>query len=210
MRASKKHNFLFVSSPKCGTITFYNLLERVFGASRVGCGFHANVVPEEHKDLFRWTITRNPYERAVSLWWSAVRLHDSDSYGLAKGCGSSTDFIQFVEWVASLTYEKKDHLGLLERAFLNSQSDHLRKAQPFDAILRLEDISNEVHRLPFWRSKLPTMVLQLNTTAEKQDAHKITNRPPWQTFYEDARAVAAVNAWLGEDFDKFNYSRDIK
>ncbi len=210
MRASKEHNFLFVSSPKCGTITFYNLLERAFGASRVGCGFHANMVPEECKDLYRWTITRNPYERAVSLWWSAVHLHDSDSYGLAKGCGSSTNFVQFVEWVAGLTIEKKSRLGLLSQAFLNSQSEHLRNAGPFAVVLRLESINQEVLHLPFWKRGI--QILEKNTTREKQDAHSIEcrDRLSWWDFYQDTRALNAVNSWLGEDFEGFGYTMEIR
>jgi len=200
MRVSEKHGFCFVSTPKNCTITFYDVLEKFYGAIRAGSGFHCNQVPEKYKGLFRWTVCRNPYERAVSLWWSAVRLHKSDGYGFVKGCGANDDFVRFMEWLA----DTKPRFDLMF-----NQSDWQRPAEPFDAVLRMEDIENEVFGLPFWLPPVPVLPV-LNTTSEKQDAHKIEKRPSWRTFYEDKRAVAAVQQWAGEDFERFGYSRSLE
>ncbi len=239
MRVSTEHSFVFMSMPKCGTTTFYKVLEDFFGAEKVPGDFHTNVVPQEYQKLFRWTVCRNPYIRAVSLWWSACRLNTKDMYGFVKGCGSNNDFVRFVEWLAET--EPK-------HALMYNQSEWAAAAQPFDAVLQLENIKEELKRLPFWQDDIKLPLLNttnqkllaygkgapsrphwinikkglmrlpfwrddiklplLNTTKRKLLAYgkEAPRRLHWIEFYQDDRAVKAVQRWAMEDFKQFSYS----
>ena len=73
MRVSTRHKFVYISTPKACTHTVYEILRKHYSQGLLELAFHSTVIPDKYRDYFRWTIVRNPYSRAVSLWWSACR-----------------------------------------------------------------------------------------------------------------------------------------
>jgi len=201
MRISNTYGFIFISTPKACTHTIYKILETHYSPLRK-YGFHTTKIPTAFRDLFRWTVCRNPYSRAVSLWWSACHLHPEDIYGFREKCGSSDNFLIFIEWLASTSKWERS-----QEPLMMSQSKWLEPVEPVNAV-HLENLEGELKGLYFWQDgiELP----RLNTTDQKLLDQGVSHKaPPWQSFYSDKRAIEAVHRWAGEDFKRFGYSHEI-
>ena len=203
MRINTEHEFVFVSTPKAGTHTIYEMLNKHYARGLREYGFHANQIPEEYKHYFRWTVCRNPYTRAVSLWWSGCRLHSPDRYGFRRGCGTVSDFGVFIEWLSRTPQKQRNREPLMK-----SQTEWMKIAQPIKA-LHLETLQEEITNLPFWKPGI--QLSKLNTTTQKiKDQEKEEGRkiecPHWKELCENKRVQEAVIRWAGEDFEKFGYS----
>ena len=71
MRISDEHKLVFISTPKAGSHTGFHIMETYFNAKRYGNQFHQKLFPTyTRNDYTFFTFTRNPYDRAVSLWHS--------------------------------------------------------------------------------------------------------------------------------------------
>jgi len=206
MRVNKKYKFVFISTPKAGTHTIYKVLKDHYSEGLLEIGFHYTEVPPPYQDYFRWTVCRNPYSRAVSLWWSGCKLAALDQYGFRKGCGAKDDFTQFIVWLASTSSKEKEPEPLMK-----CQTEWLAPAEPIHAI-HLENLEEEIKQLPFWKEgiKLPW----LNTTSQKIESQMKNKgqtiiRPPWWKMYKEEEAIEAVIQWAGDDFENFGYSEEI-
>ena len=75
-------DWLFFSTMKCATNTLYELLPKVGGVQKWSVdnnpGFHPR--PVERMADVHFTVCRNPYDRAVSIWASTC-LRGGDRYG---------------------------------------------------------------------------------------------------------------------------------
>src|SRR3972149_1265346 len=125
MRISTRYEFVYISTPKAGTHTIYNVLAEHFAEGLRGQGCHENQIPKEFKDYFRWTVSRNPYTRAVSLWWSACRLHTEDHYRFRARCGAPDNFTKFIVWLAGTSWEERT-----EEPLMQSQTQWIQPADP--------------------------------------------------------------------------------
>ncbi|HET6442542.1 MAG TPA: hypothetical protein VFH53_09210 [Phycisphaerae bacterium] len=189
MIVSKARKFCFVSTPKCGTNSLYAVLQAAFVGVRQPPGFHRNTIPAGARGLFRWTVVRNPFARAVSIWWSTVKNPKNRRVAraeLLKAKGRD-DLEAFMEWILEGPAE-----SLARRCLRQNMTDWLRPAEPFQAVLHLERLEQEVLELPFWK---PVPLPHLNRS---------DGRPPWRTFIT-SRARDLVLAWAGEDFERFGY-----
>jgi len=207
MRISKQYEFVYISTPKACTHTIYHILDHHYSAGLLKCGFHNNKIMDLYNKYCRWTVVRNPYTRAVDLWWSACRLAHLDQYKFRAGCGSKDNFVQFITWLADLPLKDREHEPLM----LN-QVEWLTPVEPITAI-HLENLDEELNQLPFWFDyiKIPRLntVTQKIKDREKEEGHPIV-RPSWQEFYKDKAARDAVLKWAGNDFTRFGYSTEIK
>ena len=189
MIVSARHKFCFVSTPKCGTNSLYAVLEERFGGVRQRPGFHRNIVPKSAAGFFRWTVVRNPFARAVSNWWSTVKNPANRRVALAelRTVKGQTDFEVFMEWMIEGPAE-----SLACRCLRQNMTDWLRPAEPFQAVLHLERLEEEVLDLPFWKP------------APLPHQNRSDGRSPWRTFItEKARDLVLV--WAGPDFERFGY-----
>ncbi|MHA1345007.1 MAG: sulfotransferase family 2 domain-containing protein [Candidatus Heimdallarchaeaceae archaeon] len=203
MRVNKIHKFIFISTPKACTHTIYNILDEHYSFRLRKFGFHCNNIPERYKNYFRWTVVRNPFSRAVSIWWSACRLAHKDQYKFRVRSGGQYDFTKFIVWLSKQNQNE---------ALVMNQSNWLRSVEPYN-LIHMENLEEELKQLPFWKEgiKIP----QLNTTTEKIETQskaeeKVIKRPSLKELYKSKRAIEAVLKWAEEDFDKFEYERDIK
>jgi hypothetical protein len=206
MKINKYLKFVFISTPKVCTHTIYKILKDYYSEGLLDAGFHVNKIPGPYKDYFRWTVIRNPYSRAVSLWWTACRLAHLDQYQFRSKCGYKDNFTQFITWLADTSLEERE-----KEPLMMNQSEWLYPVEPICPV-HVEDLEQELKRFPFWLDDIE--IPQLNTTKEKiqdrekEEGHSII-RPPWQDFYKDEIARDAVLKWAGNDFKRFGYSMEI-
>jgi len=210
---SDQDRWVFVSTPKCATNSLYQVLQERFGGVRQKPGFHINRVPPKAKEYFRFTVVRNPFSRAVAIWWSTVknvknrrvcraellaaRARPKGMFGRVTGpvcrddvlaAKGADDLESFLQWLIEGPAE-----SAAKRSLRENQTDWLRPAEPFQKILRLERLEEEVLALPFWK---PAPLPHLNRS---------DGRPPWRTFITpEVRAL--VVAWAGPDFERYGYA----
>ena len=185
MIVSEALGYVFVSVPKCGSQTLFKVLVESFKGKRVG-GMHHNAVPDSALDFYCFTVIRNPYDRAVSIWWSTTQRperRNDDRYGLRK---ASSDPDNFETWALEVMagVRPAPHVG---RVLLRSQQEQLRGVR-LDRLLKLEDLEHSFRLLPFVCDpsfKLPT----INATS--------TRRKPWEVD----KSAKIVRAQPGEVID---------
>jgi hypothetical protein len=177
------------------------MFEDYYKRGLVRVGFHENQIPRQFRNYFRFSCVRNPYTRAVSLWWSACRLHPPDSYGFREGCGSHDDFTRFIVWLAGTDLEDRHPLMM-------NQVQWLAPCEPIH-VVHTENLRQELKQLRFWLRG--TKLVRKNTTDEKIEAESRAEgqrirKPDWRELYRDREAREAVLRWAGEDFERFGYS----
>lgn len=207
MRISPIHRFVFVSTPKVCTHSIYQILDKHYSDGLVDLGFlHRNRVPHPFQELMRWTVVRNPYSRAVSIWWSTCRLAHLDQYKFRQKSGAEEDFVRFAVWLAQTSPSARRLQPLIR-----NQTDWLKPVEPITAI-HLENLEQELAKLSFWKKGIE--VPQLNTTAQKISVQeRKEGRPipflPWPVLCQDKEAQEAILAWAAADFERFGYSKEI-
>ena len=206
MRINTKYKFIYVSTPKVCTHSIYSVLKEHYSDGMIENGFHETRIPPGYSNYFRWTICRNPYTRAVSLWWSACRLHPPDIYGFQKGCGVANDFTRFVVWLSQTRTEERE-----KEPLMMNQTEWLEPVEPI-APIHVENLQEEISKLYFWDPGI--VIPELNTTTQKIETEskregQPIERPPWRELYRDRSAREAVLKWAGEDFVRFGYSTEV-
>ena len=205
MKLNHYHKFVYISTPKVATFTIGEILKTHYSRGLEDCGLHINQIPTSCAEYFRWTICRNPYTRAVSLWWSGCRLHPPDIYGFRKGCSATDNFAQFIDWLSRTKLEDRHEL-------MRNQTDWLRPCQPITAI-HIESLAESIKMLPFWKQNI--ILPHMNTTEEKIIAQSsiegtMITRPHWKELYKDNNAKESVLRWASEDFITFGYSTELE
>ncbi len=206
MRISKSHHFVYISTPKACTHSIYRILEEHYAEGLMKRGFHDTHVPKAYLLYYRWTVCRNPYTRAVSLWWSGCRLAHLDQYRFRQRCGAVDDFARFLTWLACTKPEERRHEPLMM-----NQTEWLKRVEPI-AALQMERLNEELPKLHFWKPGIT--IPRLNTTEEKvkdqeqREGHTIV-RPSHRELYESERARLALMRWAEPDFERFGYSREV-
>jgi hypothetical protein len=187
MMLSDKHRFAFSAITKTATQSVLQVLrEHYHGYLEGGVAMHSMKPPARAAEYFTFTVCRNPYDRAVSLWWSTCK-RDVDKYGFRAKCPRADDFTSFMKWVATT---RPDH------ELTRPQWLHIHGVR-IDRVLRFEHLADDFKSLPFYSGE-PAEWPRNNTTIE--------NRLPWQQ-YMSRDSVRWIHEWCGLDFDKFGYER---
>ena len=181
------HKAVFVSTPKCATNTMYEVLKAEYGGQQTGDAFHWNRVPRECLDWFSFTVCRNPYARAVSVWASS---RGAERYGVRDRVGSDEIRPLFEYLLSNPPW----------RSMFMAQHEWLANVR-LNTVLRLEDLENELWRLTFWTG---------SSTLPRKNPTYPDMRKPWKWYYEqDAALQPLVEQWAGLDFERYGYSRVI-
>lgn len=186
--------FVFVSVTKCASQTLFPVLERYYGGYHHGHSEHCRIIEKWAEPFYTFSVCRNPYSRAVSLWYSTTQRHNSkgdltDRYGYRAACPDPDDFAMFMRWITTLSHN-------IETSLETTQVDWLAGLR-IDKFLRFESLDADFKTLPFYNGK-PKALPRNNTT--------YTDRDPWQA-YMTPQAIATIDKFYAADFDAHNYKR---
>ena len=213
MIISHSHRFAFISTMKCATNSLTQALIRDFDGVMPG-GLHERRMELVPAGYFTFSVCRNPYTRAISLWWSTCMRNALDRYGFRQACADPDTLGGFMQWV--------NGLRTVPHELLLTQSQWHRDTR-VDRFLKIEDLDAEFAALPFARPGASLGLLNATTTEQQgiMDLQRLqagdgdlafSTRPQRRRSaardYLTPGAVEAVQAWAAEDFDRFGYSRD--
>lgn len=213
MIISQRHRFAFISTMKCATNSLtHALLTRYQGA--MPGDLHERRMDWVPPGYFTFSVCRNPYTRAVSLWWSTCMRHDLDRYGFRKTCADPDRLEGFMQWVLGLASVPHD--------LLLTQSEWHRHTR-IDRFLRVEHLEAEFAALPFVPAGEKLEMINATVTDEQgmldverlkadRSAAALSARPQRRRESADAyltpRAASLIRQWAAEDFVRFGYSTD--
>jgi hypothetical protein len=213
MIISHAHRFAFISTMKCATNSLTHVLMTRYGGVMPG-GLHDRRMELVPPGAFTFSVCRNPYTRAVSIWWSTCMRHDLDRYGFRRACPDPDSFEGFMAW--AVAQEAAPHELLI------TQSEWHRDTR-IDRFLRLEQLDDEFGQLPFVAPGERLALLNATTTADQGlldvthlkagDVVQALGARPQQRrahvrTYLTPRAVDLVQAWAADDFARFGYALD--
>jgi hypothetical protein len=195
MLVSESHKFVFLAIPKTGTRSTYKVLSRepYFGKN---IGDHKHILPSKYKDFYKFTFVRDPYERMFSLYWSCC-VKSGDMKGFLADMsdeGFATDFKGFLQWVV----KHKDRFYDLNQSkylILKSQASFFISNR-FDAVIKMEDISDKLTELPFIEKGFALPHL-----------NKSNYDPETYRKYFDSEVFELINFYCSEEFDLTGYEK---
>lgn len=185
--------YAFVSTVKGGTNSLYQVLVSRYEGHRYG-DFHHCDVSEIPDDWYLFSTCRNPYTRAVSIWYSTC-MRGKDRYQFREMCPNPDSFEQFAEW-AALIQSQLWRMNDAQQQLLMPQTQRHGNTR-FNRILRMETLAQDFVHLPFVAESHVQLPL-LNPTQGQRDR---------ASQYLTDRAINAVQQWMGIDFDRYGYSR---
>lgn len=174
---------------KCATTSLYAVLPgRFVRPGEMGAvGYRSHPVPTERLAPVQWTVCRNPYDRAVSIWASAAKRMERDKYWvreiMSERGGNWESFREFVALI--LMRDPKPRVASL---FEPQWKWHDQFT--FDRLVRFESLKAEVE----------TIVGPLPELPKKN----VSERDDWRAYY-DAETAEMVEQWAGEDFSRYGY-----
>ncbi len=192
MIVSSELKYAFVSTVKGGTNSLYQILENNYHGQRYG-GFHCNDVSEIPANWHLFTTCRNPYSRAVSIWFSTC-MRGKDRYYFRQMCPNPDSFEVFAEW-AAIMQSQLHRMSEPQQQLLMTQAQRHGEIE-FNSILRVEHLLSDFAKLPFVEATLPEFPI-LNPTRNQRDS---------AGDYMTERAIRAVQRWMAPDFEKYGYS----
>ena len=174
--------WLFILLEKCASSTFVEVLwKRLFwNPAVIKARYWSPDLP-----LKRVACHRNPFDRAVSTWWSITHKARKNNLAILDAMGSE-DFPAFVRWMVTLhpcsSYSR--------RSIYCPQTTWLQHI-PMSLWLRFEHLNEDFKAAPF-SDGLELPVINSSTHA------------PWQEYY-DNETTALVYEWAKGDFEAFGY-----
>lgn len=183
------YDWLFISTMKCGTNSMYKMLPQIGGDSlwnKQGA-FHAR--PTGRFAETHFTIVRNPYDRAVSIWASTC-LRNGDRYNaigkIRANGGDASRFEDFCK--ACLTGSP---FNWTPHGWLFSNQSKWIKTFIADEFVHIENLKEELERIVG-----PVPDIPVENKSEHKDWFK----------YMTQETVDIINDWAESDFG-FGYGR---
>lgn len=182
MILSHDGEWLFVSTRKCATNTLYKALE---GKRIQNGGFHPR--PNERMAPLHFTVVRNPYDRAVSIWASTC-LRGHDKYGarnhIRQNGGNPDQFIDFCDSCLLQSFPTRDPW------LFRNQSSWL-DTFIWDNALSFETLGDD----------LASIGIEVELPHLNQSKH-----PHWAELMTD-ESVRVIEHWAAFDFERFGYEK---
>ena len=199
MIVSKKHKFVFISTPKTGSHSMFKILHDNFSGERIGPNFHETNIPSDVK-LSQYTVfstCRNPYERLVALWHSLLHAKDDKKgYRSAWISALSDDsLLTFSKFVA----KNKNHIEFMSKVRLPTlampQYRWYKKMPEQTIPLHIENIDEEFSNLTFVKEpvKVPKVLSRKHALWHDLKTEEVLHR---------------ANIWADGDFEKFGYQKE--
>jgi hypothetical protein len=198
MILSRKHKYVFISTPKTGSHSFFKLLKEEFDGERLGPEFHRTEMPQKTANYVVFSTCRNPYDRLVALW-NSLLFAKPDKHGYRdawlRALNRKDDFLSFCQFAA----KHKNDIEFNTKARLPSlmiPQHRWYRRMPQNVIpLHIENIVEEFHALPF-----------VNKQVDIPHALK-RKHASWDEIKTE-EIIHYANIWAGDDFEKFGYTKE--
>lgn len=187
MIVSDRYNFIYIAIPKCGTNTMEAILTKYFDAHMLRPIYGTNI-PPKHKGKILFANIRNPFHRAVSIWWAGYNAESSDI----------RDFFNFAEWLAGNGNSHDVY------PIFNSQSYFL-KDLAIDYFIRLEKLKEGLMSMPFLPSDIVRNIEipKLNCNLDRNGGYK-----DYHHYFKNRKIIEYIKEWARYDFSLGNYNLD--
>jgi len=175
---------VFLPIPKCASRSIMSWMG-LYGGVHVGN--HQHDIVEDHfyyRNRFIFTVVRNPYARAVSIW-----KHLRDGYEYKKPIENLME--SFVQ--NDLTDIKKPMLVANQYHYLNWAFENLQFTY-----IKLENLNDEVISLPFYNEEILPKIDGASSSNTLQEVEELNDD-----------AISWINCWANEDFINFDYPRTM-
>ena len=186
-----RERWAWANVPKIASQTLHHALVEDFGGTRV----ENSVIRGLDDGYLRFVVCRNPYDRAVSLWYSTcVGLWEEDRYGFRKYGKTVKDLVRNIR------------TGRMVASSLAESQGAAVRFEP-DIVLRFENLDEDFRdRLPFVPEgyELP----HRNVTSDSPHYQAPPDgKPPRRPYmdYMDGETIREINLWVPGDFERFNY-----
>jgi hypothetical protein len=201
-----KEKFVFISTPKCGSHTFLQIFWEEFDSDfykgnpprKIDSDpykemSHSNIILPQHKDYTKITAIRNPFERAVSCWWSYCKGQHGHGQSLSSRISQvgGEDFKSFTQFLVRINNKHP-------RGMLKSCTAH-HNGIKFDHYLSCETAEQDFNSLPFVTS---------NISVDNRFGWASERDKDWWEYYDEESKANILNVW-GSDFTNFNYSHKL-
>ena len=195
MIVSHKHKFVFAEIPKNASRVIGEMLIKHYKGKRYDVvpfshpkiGFYEKTrhsVSLEWPDYFYFGVSRNPYDRAISIY-RHICLH-----GVPEGY----TFEKF-----SATYLSGDWVcNHAHACMVFNQVDFEKNVKPFDCVLKFDELAVDLVSLPFVDKKIDLPKMKRSVRYRN-----------YSDYYTDF-SKKAVMSWASEDFERFGYDKIYK
>ena len=208
MIVSDEYKFVYYDIPKTGSVSLDNYFRKNYNGyysvspfnflpNKRGRVKHNRDAPKGKEDFIKIASVRDPYERAVSMYFFTRKIIRELQQRGAKinlpGYSISYNFDEFLDFLNS--NEKNNDIMLR-----SSQTDYMSHEKSYH-VLHLESLEDDLKKLPFYKSDVKFPLRHENMTA-------INNKPTpkWKDMYNESRREKIIE-FANEDFEKFGYEK---
>ena len=182
MIASHEYKLVFVTTPKSGSHTGFELMRKYFGAE---ANFnHISKVPYEYRDYNSFSFVRNPYERFCALYHACV----VNDVKLFVPTYARTSILKYGEWLAGLN----QHFAIRKDLTVRQSKWHeYSGVKTFVQIERAQETFNE------WYPELKIVM-----------PHELKREHPTWKDVNTSELKECVLKWAKSDFERFGYDEN--
>ena len=191
----KGPTYFYIDPSKTATQSIIAMLNQYYGAEPAVALVFGAMVPA---DTFVFASVRDPYSRAISLWWSTCGHSSGDYYGWTKHC---PDLLSMVRWLYYKEWERTDDPKVHKKSpsmrnITYTMSEWIAGVK-LDYLIHYETLDADFRKLPFYTGQpeeLPILNRKSNARARGKDEEYLT-----------PEVIEAINEWCCDDFEHFGY-----
>lgn len=191
--------WIYLATAKTGTRSMIAWLNEHWTCEQTG-GYasHDTKIPADLRHYFTFTTIRDPYQRAVSFWWSTVIRDEGKKYALRRLCEKTYGDHSLESLMKLLVDSPREGEFRLGHHGSLSQVEFLGHNR-IDLTLRTESFPDCLLRLPFCRP------VQAETLQHKNRSADDVGYKHWEEFLTP-RIVHLIGQWAYDDFARFGYA----
>ncbi len=187
---SDKFRVVYIAPPKTGTRSIVNILKD-YNFDKESNIEHLEKVPDKLKKYYTFITIRNPYDRAVSLWWFHFKREQRkpifDYFNFIKETDGTLE--KFLQWLINNKGQKEKGYR-----FTLTQADYLKNNR-IDKVVYMEELEKDFNSLPFIKTSvtLPTINRAIDL--------KVNPKTKSSFDYIEQKELDLINEYYKEDFE---------